>query len=171
MKLLCFIVVGCDRFYTAPFMRMRICNMRKYLLSELCILCVLMCLWLLVVYFIWSGESFCLLCYAARPCCYCLRVGLVPFFVVFMWRYLVFNSCNASNIGLWTSVCVSFMCSLFLLILYRQHFSNVLRWFPLFSYICFHFYFLFSFPIFYFFTLFAHVTDTHAHRGARVVGR
>jgi hypothetical protein len=35
--------------------------------------------------------------------------------------YLVFTSCNISNIGLYISICVSFMCSL-LIILYMWYF-------------------------------------------------
>jgi hypothetical protein len=48
------------RYYTAPFTRMCIRNMCKYLLLELCILCVIVCLWLIVVYLLeMAGCSAC----------------------------------------------------------------------------------------------------------------
>jgi hypothetical protein len=49
-KLLCFHIMIFGRYYVAPSTCMYICTMSKYLLLGFCILCVLVYLWLLVVY-------------------------------------------------------------------------------------------------------------------------
>jgi hypothetical protein len=43
---------GFGHYYAVPSTRMSICNICNFLLLEFCILCVLVCLWLLVVYLI-----------------------------------------------------------------------------------------------------------------------
>jgi hypothetical protein len=44
----------------------------------------------------------------------------------------VFDSFNVLTVGLYMPIYASFMCSLFLLILYMWYFSNVFKWFPFF---------------------------------------
>jgi hypothetical protein len=85
------------------------------------------------------GGLFCLLRYAARPPCLCLPGGLVPPFTACM-RYLVFNSCNTSNIGLWTSLYmhVSFVCNLVLVIIYMVFFQYVQMFSPFLYFYDFH---------------------------------
>jgi hypothetical protein len=89
-----------------------------------------------------TAAPFCVMClsfsvYAVCRCYEC-SVELVPVLHVYMGLgcvccYLVFTSRNVSNIGLCVSMYVSFMCSLFLLILYMLYFSNVFKHFPFFS--------------------------------------
>jgi hypothetical protein len=49
-KLLFFRIVVFVCYYAVSCMLMYICNMCKYLLLEFSVLCVLVCLWLLIVY-------------------------------------------------------------------------------------------------------------------------
>jgi hypothetical protein len=59
--------------------------------------------------------------------CFYIRDGCV------CW-WLVFNSCNVLNIGLCcVSMFMSFMCKLFLVILWMWYFSNVFKYFHFFS--------------------------------------
>jgi hypothetical protein len=60
-------------------------------------------------------------------------VGLVLLFIVCFCRYLSFISCITSNIGLWVSMYVSFICSPSILVLYIWYFSSVFRCLPFFS--------------------------------------
>jgi hypothetical protein len=57
-------------------------------------------------------------------------VVLVLFYIGCVCCYLVFNSCSVSNIRLYISIYVSFVCSLFLRILYMWYFSNVFKCSP-----------------------------------------
>jgi hypothetical protein len=45
--MLCFRIVVFVCYYAVPSMRVCICNICKYLLLEFCILCMVVCLWLL----------------------------------------------------------------------------------------------------------------------------
>jgi hypothetical protein len=71
--------------------------------------------------------------FAASRSSMLLWVELVLLFTVCFCHYLLFNSCITSNIGLWGSMYVSFICSLSLLILHIWYFSHVFRCFPFFS--------------------------------------
>jgi hypothetical protein len=67
-----------------------------------------------------------------------LWVGLVILFMMCFCCYLLFNSCITSNIELWVSMYVSFICSLSLLILHIWYFTSVFRCFPFFCFQNFH---------------------------------
>jgi hypothetical protein len=59
-----------------------------------------------------------------------VKLGLVLFYIRCLCCYLVFNYCTVSNIGLYMSIYLSFICSLSLLVLCMWYFSNVFRCFP-----------------------------------------
>jgi hypothetical protein len=90
----------------------------------------------MVVYLRVRGDYFPPFC-CVSVCC--MVVFSICFCVYLRWGeglgvcfYLVSISCNTSNIGLCVSIYVSFMCSLFLLILCMWYCSNVFTWFPFF---------------------------------------
>jgi hypothetical protein len=100
-----------------PPVRMCVCNMYKYLLLEfMYMMCVnVLCGYLFVYLLQVMGCSSCcvVLCVSFMNACW---DGLILSFIMCMCTYLMFNSYNTSNFGLQMSVCVSFMCNLFLLI-------------------------------------------------------
>jgi hypothetical protein len=75
----------------------------------------------------------CSCCCVVCSCYECLLswVGSILYKVcVCVCCYLMFNSCDVSNIDLYMSMYSPFMCNLFLLFLCMWYFSNVLRCFP-----------------------------------------
>jgi hypothetical protein len=65
--------------------------------------CSLWCTCICTYPMVMGSSSYCVVC----SCCECLLTGLVPFFIKCVCYYLVFNSCNFSNIGIYAS----FICS------------------------------------------------------------
>jgi hypothetical protein len=116
-------------YMQVPSMRLCVCNMCEFSIRiPVCEISHVSCDYL----FVYLPELVCCVFLRALFLNVFLSWTGYSFYDVFLSLSVVY-SCVTSNIGLWVSMCVSFIFNPSLLVLYTWYFSNVFRWFHCFS--------------------------------------